>query len=254
MSKYHFITTMSREYYDVIGHKMIETFNQFLPSQLTVYSEDKLPCTTKPLDSINLYSYLEDLGETRARAFAYKAYALIDAYKNTKEKYLVFLDADMICFKPLDENFLDDLIGDNLIVYIGVTHKKYGPHCDSCFFILNTEHIYYNKFIEIYEDVYESRKILDKNRFVKPNDSYVLAKCIVEAEKQGHKCLDLHPQRTGLSPVAETVIGTHIRHFKASRKINDEVLKHVDKAIGGMRKKKDHARVLEIFDRKIRQK
>lgn len=254
MSNYHFITTMSRDYYDIIGHKMIETFNKFLPSKLDVYSEDKLPCSTIDLNNERLTTYLSDLGETRARAFAYKAYALIDAYKKEQKKYLVFLDADMVCFKDLDENFLDSLIGDNLIVYIGVTHKKYGSHCDSCFFILNTQHKFYQTFTRLYEEIYETRQILDKNKFVKPNDSYVLAECIKIAEQQGHKCIDLHPERTGLSPVAETVLGTHIRHFKAGRKINEEVLKHIDKAIGGMQKKKDHARVLEIFDRRVRVK
>jgi len=254
MSNYHFITTMSRDYYDTIGFKMIETFNNFMPAPVKVYSEDVLPITSTLLDNPQLTSYLNDLGETRARAFAYKAYALIDAYKQPKCKYLTFLDADMVCFRPISKEFLDSLIQDNLIVYIGVTHKKYGPHCDSCFFILNTEHEYYPTFVSMYEDIYESRKILDETQFVKPNDSYVLAKCIKEAEALGHTCVDLHPERTGLSPVAETVLGTYIRHFKASRKINEEVLKHVDKAISGMRKKKDHARVLEIFDRRIRQK
>lgn len=245
---------MSYDYYNMIGYKMVETFNSCLPSTIKIYSEDQLPCQSTLLQNEKLNSFLEDLGETRARAFAYKAYALIDSYKNPNKKYLTFLDADMVCFKPLSEDFLDNLIKDHLIVYIGVTHKKYGPHCDSCFFILNTEHIYYNDFVSMYEDIYESRKILNKAHFVKPNDSYVLAKCIKEAESNGHCCVDLHPQRTGLSPVAETVLGTHIRHFKASRKMNQEVLRHIDKAINGMKKKKDHDRVLEIFDRRIRNK
>lgn len=245
---------MSRDYYDTIGYKMIETFNNSLSNTVEVYSEDQLPCEFKVLDQPRLNKFLDDLGETRARAFAYKAYALIDAFENPKKKYLTFLDADMVCFRPITDEFLDALIKDNLIVYVGVTHKTYGSHCDSCFFILNTEHLYYNEFVSMYKDIYESRKILNEDLFVKPNDSYVLAWCINQAEQQGHACIDLHPERKSLSPIAETVLGTYIRHFKASRKINESVLKYVDKAISGMAKKKDPARILELFDRRIRRK
>lgn len=255
MSKYTFITSMSKDYYDTVGYKMLETFTKFLPNNIVIYSEDELPIPKQDISkNIKLNNFLADLGETRAKGFAYKAYSIIESLKKNNTKYFVYLDADMICFRHISEDFLDNLIKNNFITYVGVTHHTYGSHCDSCFFIIDTENSYFDNFIQEYEDVYESRKILNKDLFVKPNDSYVLAHCIRLAEQNNIPCNDLHKERKSLSPIAESILGTYIRHFKASRKINSGVLQHVDKAINAIAKKKDPAKILERFDRRVRQK
>lgn len=246
---YFAFTSMSQEYYNSIGFKMLETFKKFFPVDVNVYSED-IKDSLQIDNRVN--KFLDDLGQSRARGFAYKAYSIIDAFSKDCDK-LVFIDADIICFRTLSKDFLDTLNVDELVTYIGVTHDKFGSHSDSCFFIINKNHKFYNEFVKEYIRVYEERLILDNNIFVKPNDSYVLAHCIRYAEDHGHTCRDLHLERKSLSPIYETILGTYLRHFKASRKVNESIFKHIDKAIEGIRKGKSVEKVLERFDRRVRQ-
>jgi len=240
---------MNQEYYDAIGFKMLDTFRNFFPVEVNLYSED-LDNSLKI--NYNVENFLSELGESRARGFAYKAYSLIDAFEKDCDR-IIFVDADIILFQPIDIIFLDNLMSDQISTYIGVTHPKFGSHADSCFFILNKNHPFFEQFAKEYIRIYEERIILDESKFVKPNDSYVLAHCIQYAEQHGYKSRDLHPERKSLSPIHETVLGNHMRHFKASRKVNGSIFKHIDKAIEGIRKGKDAGKVLERFDRRVRQ-
>lgn len=250
---YRTITSLSSAYYDIIGHKMLSTFKDFFPTHIIVYSEDIANADIDLSKNLNLSNFLNDLGESRARGFSYKAFSIIDSFDKDFDR-LIYLDADLICLRPMEIKFLDELLTDELIVYIGVTNKKFGNHADSCFFILNKQHPFYNEFTKEYKRVYLSRDILDKSKFVKPNDSYVLAHCIRFAEKNGHKCKDLYPERIGLSPIKDTILGSYIRHFKASGKFNPKILGIVDKAINSFKKGKDVEKTMELLDRRLRRK
>jgi hypothetical protein len=249
---YRAITSLNQSYYNMIGHKMLETFSNFFPVNISIYSED-MSADVDISKNIELNNFLDDLGESRARGFAYKAFSIIDSLDRDFDR-LIYLDADLICFRPMSIDFINNLMSDELVTYIGVTNEKFGSHSDSCFFILNKLHPFFSKFADEYKRVYYSRDILNSDKFVKPNDSYVLAHCINYAEQNGHKCRDLHPERTGLSPVKETVLGSYLRHFKASGKFNPKMLGHIDKAINALKKGKDVDKTLELLDRRLRRK
>jgi hypothetical protein len=90
--KYKFVTTMSKDYYDKFGSHMIDSFLNFYQSAtLVVYTEDFIPTQSVEHISFNslnndLEDFLADLGDSRARGFAYKAYAVIHALEITKGK------------------------------------------------------------------------------------------------------------------------------------------------------------------------
>ncbi len=256
--KYKFITTMSKEYYDNFGTHMIDSFLKFGPESLTVYTEDFTPTQAVDYLDINqtspdLKNYLDDLGSSRARGFGYKAYSIIHALEQRDFDRLIFLDADLIFFRKFNiENVEEWAPKEYGFAYLGVTNPKYGGHADTCLFVVDKTDPNFELFLDTYKTIYTSRLILDKNYFVKPNDSYAFAYALGKC--QGSKILDWHEERTSLSPMNESVLGKYMRHLKASRKDNTKVIGAANKLSIAIEKGKNIDKVIERFDRQVRKK
>jgi hypothetical protein len=249
------VTTFNRSYYDGLAKRMVETFIKFWPKEvmLVCYLEDmeksELPSAPNVIGvnvfercNPNLQNYLDFIGDHFSRGFAYKAFTWIDSARTFKDfNEVIYLDADVITYKPVTEQWLDNVLPDNnLVAYMGVTMNKGKwkgidkPHSDSGLYWFNPHHPYAKTFVDRYENIYNSHVIKeDKTRFPKPNDAYVLIDCILDAEAHGVQCRDFHPERKALSPLKETELGKYFRHFKAARKQDPEMDAFINAIIAG---------------------
>ena len=248
------VTTFNRSYYDGLAKRMVETFIKFWPKDVTLvcYLEDMDASELPNADNVvgldvfercnpGLQNYLDFIGDHFSRGFAYKAYTWIDAARSTEVDQVIYLDADVITYKPVTNQWLDTVLPkNNLVAYMGVTMNKGKwkgidkPHSDSGLYWFDPNHPYAQTFVDRYEDIYNSHVIKeDKTRFPKPNDAYVLIDCILDAEAHGVKCRDFHPERKALSPLKETELGKYFRHFKAARKHDPEMDKFIDAILAG---------------------
>lgn len=256
MKKFACITTFNQDYYDQMAKQMVNTYLEFWPKEVSLYcyTEDmKLPVKADNLIEYDVYekcnpelqTYLDYIGKHFSRGFAYKAFAWIHACKNIDADEIIYLDADSVTYRPITMDWLNDILKDDeLVAYMGVTMSKgkwagsNKQHADSGIYWFNKNHSYADKFVSRYENIYTSREVnTDKERFPKPNDAYVLADCVIDAQKNGIKIVDFHPERTAHSPLKETVLGKYFRHFKGARKKDPKMDKYIEKITTGAERK-----------------
>ena len=256
MKTFACITTFNQDYYDQMANQMVETYLEFWPKDipLYVYTEDmKLPISADNLKEIDVFEacnpalqeYLDYIGTHYSRGFAYKAFSWVHACKNIDVDQLIYLDADSVTYRPITVEWLDSILkNDELIAYMGVTMNKgkwagsNKQHADSGIYWFNRRHTFSNNFISRYEQIYLSREVkTDKDRFPKPNDAYVLADCVIDAQNNGVKIVDFHPERTAHSPLKETVLGKYFRHFKGARKKDPKMISYIEKIKSGAERK-----------------
>jgi len=255
MKTFACITTFNQDYYDQLANKMVETYLEFWPKNVPLYcyTEDmKLPVQAENLREIDVYeacnpelqSYLDYIGKHFSRGFAYKAFAWVHACRTLDVDQIIYLDADSVTYRPVTEAWLDSILPTNKIAaYMGVTMNKGKwrgsnvQHADTGVYWFNRRHAYADTFVNRYEDIYISREVDNRDRFPKPNDAYVFADCVVEAERNGVENIDFHPERTAHSPLKETILGKYFRHFKGARKKDPKMDKYIEKIKSGAERK-----------------
>lgn len=251
--KYACITSFNETYYNEMAKSMVETYNHFWPKdiKLYIYTENfKLPQEATGENIVEwdihekcdpqLKDILEWRGDHFTRGMLFKTYAFIHATKNIDADVIIYLDADSITYRNITHSFLDSLLPNNeLTAYMGVTMSKgkwkgnETENAETCIYLFNNKHPGAQKFMEHYENIYESRAIDDRERFKKPHDTWAFTECVQLALAQGHLVNDLHSQRTAHSPLKETVLGKYFRHFKAARKNDPDKEKYIKKIIKG---------------------
>ena len=256
MKTFACITTFNQDYYDQMAKQMVDTYLEFWPKEVPLYcyTEDmKLPVQADNLVEYDVYekcnpelqTYLDYIGKHFSRGFAYKAFAWIHACKNIDADEIIYLDADSVTYRPITMDWLSDILKDDeLVAYMGVTMSKgkwagsNKQHADSGIYWFNRRHPYADAFVSRYENIYNSKEVkTDKERFPKPNDAYVLADCVINAQENGVKIVDFHPERTAHSPLKETALGKYFRHFKGARKKDPKMDKYIEKITKGAERK-----------------
>lgn len=150
---YSVCTTFSPRGYLEYGRRMIETFDQFWPTDiiLYVYYEGTLPdyisarvkyrsitesCPDlfrflernkdNPRDESDKVKYINDEGmpiydiNHAGRRFAFKSYVECHANMNTETDYILWLDADTVTLQPLPISIIEKLCPDwSLVSYFG---------------------------------------------------------------------------------------------------------------------------------------
>ena len=255
MKKIACITTFNQDYYDQMAKRMVETFLEFWPKDITLYcyTEDmQLDITAPNLKEFDVYEkcnphlqeYLDYIGTHFSRGFAYKAFAWIHACKTLDADIIIYLDADSVTYRPIAYDWIEQQCPqDVLAAYMGVTMNKgkYAgsniQHADTGIYWFNTKHNYADKFVNRYEEIYITKIVNDRNRFPKPNDAYVFADCVTDAISNGVNVIDFHPERTAHSPLKETVLGKYFRHFKGARKKDPKMDSYINKIKSGAERK-----------------
>lgn len=237
------VTSMSKEYYDTIGKIMVNSYTQVWPNsiELYVYTEDTLELDGVNVIDIhkacdpNLKSYLDFIGNHFSRGFSYKVFSWIHAVRNIEADWILWIDADVACIKAPDDNFMSKMFPNNSqCAYMGTTMYKDKKgwkdkkNCDSAILSFNTKTDDSDKFVDLFEELYISRKIKDKTLFPKPNDTHAFIHSI---ENCATPSINLNPKKEALSPLKETFLNDYFRHFKAGRKDKTLIYGLVDKLI-----------------------
>ncbi len=240
---YATITTMNQDYFDNIGHMMIESYIKYWPKNINlyVYTENfTLPYKEKNIISYdvfekcnpNLQTFINGSRKNVARKFSYKAYSWMHACKTLNEDTLIWLDADSKAYKPITTEFLDSMLPNKeLLAYMacpGEIKTRSGDivPCDNAetgIYFWNNKHDYANSFMQRYENIYEKREIDDGFRFGKPHDTWVITDCVKFARKQGVEIINLHEGTKHRSPMKRTVLGEYFMHSKGKSKHVDGV-------------------------------
>lgn len=232
------VTTMNRDYYDAIGHLMLDSFVRYWPKDfpLYVYTESfDLPVHAPNIHTRDLYqavgprlqAFLDWRGQHHTRKFAYKAYAWIRATETLTEDVLLYLDADTETKKAVPGSFIDSIIPqDTLLAYMYARatavdeqgREQYFDNAETCIYAFNQRHAFAKPFMQRYTEIYETREIANSAVFRKSHDTWVMAECVRLSEQHGVKINNLHPDRDRRTPIKATVLWEYFSHYKGKTK------------------------------------
>jgi hypothetical protein len=235
------VTTMNKEYYDIIGHKMIKSFIKWWPKEITLYvftEEFDLPVTSTNIVSKDIFeacdpslsAFLKWRGDHFTKKFAFKAYTWITACKILNEDILIYLDADTETKKEVPMSFVENMLEDNsILAYMyaasvdeNSNNLKIVDNAETCIYWFDNKHSFSKEFMKHYENIYESREIDNREIFKKPHDTWVITDCVRLAENNNVKVRNLHPEKNSRSPIKKTILNEYFSHFKGKSKFIQE--------------------------------
>ena len=143
--KYTIVTSLNKEYWEETSSTNIKSWINSLPDNVNVviYSEDNLEYNNSKVTFYNLYDESPELVEfinkhknnphyngkkaEGSRAFRYngikfahKTFAIFKEAQRQKNGYLIWLDADILIFDKIDNDFLNNVFpAEKSIVYLG---------------------------------------------------------------------------------------------------------------------------------------
>jgi len=231
MLKYAAITSMNKTYYDNIGRNMLRSYkahwNEILP--LYVYNEDGFEIKVKTVHSMG-WNLPEDYKKFQVRhdnrriqQFSKKAYSVLHAMEWLKTERLMWIDADCMITRPIPRQMLELVApADVLSTHFGVYHdwpsdedpNRVSFSCETGFFVLNKKHPMFERFKEVYADLYNNDGGLRLRRFY---DGEVYGETVRILEQEGAKMLDLNPGGHK-TPMSRSVMSPYLQHFKSSLK------------------------------------
>jgi hypothetical protein len=225
---YTIISGMSLDYYNNIGHLMIESWLQYWPEEyiLKIYTEDTLPINNNRIQIVDInnidpmYTEFQNAKfklETRSKRFAKKAWPIMKNLDDN-EGYLIWVDADVITQNYITKEYLDSLLPKNYFsCHIGVKQGEYYS-VETGFFIINKSNKFKNKFLDKYKYIYYNRNFSDMH---KPFDGDVFGKVIRDLkDSKDFKYNDLNNFKKKLQSPFDRIFGNKMLHYKAKRKHN----------------------------------
>ena len=156
------VTSLGIAGFHQYGQKMLKTLAANSTLTVRVYSEDQLTIPTLPLQNVpGWQSFQDDTRHIRpenylynAAKFSHKVYAQLDAFESG-ERYIVWLDGDIVFKKALTKNFLKKLVRGYFCAYLGRTNF----YTETGFLIFDTQHDDFPLFKKRYRKVYDERTL-----------------------------------------------------------------------------------------------
>lgn len=163
------VTSLNRTGFHQYGKRMLQTLNDVCKLPVRVYSEDDLTTELKGLSGkIDLRSlhdvpgWKEFARDSRhiepqsyifdARRFCHKVYAQLDAFES-KHRYVVWLDADVVVKKKFGEKFIKDLLDGEMCAFLGRAQS----YTETGFIAFDTHHPDFKEFKKRYREWYDKR-------------------------------------------------------------------------------------------------
>jgi hypothetical protein len=149
--------------------------------------------------------------------FSHKVYAQLDAFES-KHRYVVWLDADIVFVKPLKEAFLKSLLNDTMCAFLG-RHECY---TETGFLIFDTYHEDFPKFKQEYADYYNKRYIFQCKCWIDC--------CAFDAARKGLHWNNLTPDAYGMVSVFDkSPLAPLMEHDKGALKYRREDVPETEK-------------------------
>lgn len=228
------ITSMDQNYFSRCGKAMLDSYQSRFTKKipLFLYNEDNFNPKIKGVknmgwdlgeDYLNFIARWKDKN-SRVTTFSKKAFSIIHAMKNIECDYLIWLDADVICKKPMPYQLFELITSDSILsTHFGVIHEwplkdnldNISFSCETGFFILNKNHTKFNTFVSTYENFYIHDQTENLRRFY---DGEVYGATVKILEKENAKMLDLNPGNAHKTPIPRSILAPYISHYKAGLK------------------------------------
>ena len=220
--KLHFITSLSKEYWETVAKKCVLTWN--LPGKVTVFIDQQFG-DLDWADEISFHKHLlyvpplkvdEFTPTAKVRKFWGKACAQIVAVRNREEdERVIWLDSDMEQIAPAPEQ----LFIEEFDAPIEMMHSGDGQDCwESGLVIFNQENGKLNQFMKNYDMNWNDEVLLAE--LWKPYDAQVMG---YTASHKGYQNLCAVPCKNE-SALLNTRFGTIFKHW--INKDNKEILRN----------------------------
>ena len=245
--KYTVISTFNESGYKQYGQRMIRTFLQNWPEEVTlvVYAEDCIVEETAPNLVVRDIATVHELtafkttwrnvpkanGDVRndplrskrkdagkgfkwdAVRFSHKVYSIFHCAKNTKTDWLIWMDADTVCHSPITMADIDRLCpGHYDLCFLG----RKGKYTECGLYAINLNHPIMEQFLWDFQRMYDDAEN-GIFRLVEWHDSFVF-----DVVRQNHQLNELdwsgHLITGEGHPLINSEWGSYLDHLKGNRK------------------------------------
>lgn len=257
--KYSVITTFHEKGLTQYGQRMIDTFCENWPKEVTLYLYPEACTPLVPDQSRVIVKNLEEVQELMnfknkwrnvpkatgdvsndpvrskrkdagkgfkwdAVRFAHKVYSIFDCAKETDSDILLWMDADTICHSPITMTRIQQLVPDTYdLCYLG----RKGKYSECGLYSMNLTHKNTRKFLEEFQRVYDDAEngIFQMEEW---HDSFVfdIVRSRIHKLNQlnwSENLVDLRPRRGNSvgegHPLINSEWGAYLDHLKGERKI-----------------------------------
>ena len=238
------VTTMNKDYYDVIGKIMIKTWCKYFPSDSKIYlyledfsldfndSRFVLMDWQKEISPLldQWKTHWESFRENKSRSlkFTKKAFSQISAWNHIKHGKFLWLDADIVFLNSFDEKIFDKTIEHYPLASWGNGKFESGT------VFINLDHNEWPKIKKTYEDIYSGKikfpkgENLNTERFYPGNKRLIFPNGWLDGEILGYSCVSSDVEYKNLNylcknnrsntPLNDSPLGTLMHHLKAKGK------------------------------------
>lgn len=233
-ARFTVVTTCHATGWEQYGRRMVQTFDQFWPTDapLYLYAEDFQPDHPRAIVR-RLPAWLTEFKARHANnprahgfvdgpynyrhdcvRFAHKVAAVTDAAATLDTDILIWADADIITHGPVDPGWLTSLFPSGIYIAWLERHGHY-PECG--FYMLRCGHPAHRQIMTRFQQLYQTDAVFG---LTETHDSYVLQQVILKAVRQG--LITTHSlsgeMRAGRHPLINGPLGTCLDHLKGARK------------------------------------
>jgi len=208
------VTTFSPQGYEQYGKRFIETYKKYCNLPLVIYVEDDLKI--EGVDVRNLYevpncipflqsvkNYKPDHYRRDVNKFSRKVFAITDAGLTHKGKF-AFIGADTYFQKIIPNDFLDKLLGDKYIAYLGRSKL----HSETDFIAFNTEDKFNPLFMGLFVSMYTTGAYKDLEYFCDSDVFDHIRKLLGVSET------NLNTEDDHTHPFANSILDEYMIHLK----------------------------------------
>lgn len=192
-------TTVNKEYYESVAKSNFELFSKYWPNdiKLYVYSEDfeennfsnviflKLfKESSDCLDFINRNKNRVFVPKTKLKPykydflkFCYKSYTMCSHFRESKEQYFIWLDADIVSLNNIPIQEIYSILNEEKFCWFlnreknkNNSNQRLKRHSETGFIIFNRYHPIAESFFNKFQEIYDSDELF---KLEEQNDSYI---------------------------------------------------------------------------------
>ncbi len=235
------VTSMNRDGWDQYGEKFVLSFLKHWPAgvRLRIYAEGFSSELNDPrIEVINFEAAVGqnvlDLEQQKTRLFkktgiekmsgyrsdvvkfSKKAFVLAREIRNSDQKYLIWLDADVVTLRSLTLKNISEICGcEDEIIFCSYL-RRYGMHTESGFLAFNLKHPLRMDFCDRYESIYRSGAVFHLEGWT---DCHVLDAVRTYLISFGYEdCFREIPSLTSNHPFVNSSLSLFMDHLKGDRK------------------------------------
>lgn len=179
------ITTFSQDGYELYGKSMVESWSKFWSKhyKLVVYVEDfKFDIADPRIEQRDIHQSCPDLVQFKKESqellkdkkiekriqktikWSHKVFAIDHALRNSKDKFLIYLDGDTYTIAKVHKGLAARLLYDDSLFAVHFERLLAGKHFETGLIVFDREHKRMSEFLEVYKQGYTSMDIYSMDK------------------------------------------------------------------------------------------